>query len=192
MARSKPASAQDVEAALEDLEALRAEREKFWRESSIPVNENWKEDETSFANPVEVADMFVRATGVAAQLATEAEELTEAIANAEYLKDDANIEYMRLRRQILSQNFGAIKSGWNSEALEAFILACAKGQEPTLLKLEKDVENATRAIRVRKPRLEKLKNRLKRLETSMDWAKSWLDYEKLMQRVTSSASGRRV
>ena len=190
MAR-KEVSAEDKAAAEQDEAERTAERTKFWQDATIPVNESWMEDKTNFANPVEVADMFARATGVSAMLAAEAEELTEAIANAEFLKDDASIEYNRLRRQILAQNFGAIKSGWNSEAMDAFILASAGTQAPTLLAMEKDVEVANREIRIRKPRLEKLKNRLKRLETSMEWAKQWLDYEKLMQRVTEHSTKKR-
>lgn len=175
----------------QELKERNEERRQFWHDATIPVNESWIEDETNFANPVEVADMFARATGVSAMLASEAEELTEAVANAEFLKDEAALDYGRLRRQILSQNFSAIKSGWNSEAMDAFILASAKDQAPTLLALEKAVEDAAREIRIRKPRLEKIKNRLKRLETTMEWAKQWLDYDKLMVRVTDQKAGKR-
>lgn len=175
----------------QDQHALDEERQAFWRDASIPVNETWEKDGTDFANPVEIADMFVRATGMAAELAAEAEALTEAVANAEYIRDEAKLDYMRLRRSILAHNISSIKSGWSAEAVEAFILACAGDRAAELLRLEKLVDDAEREIRVRRPRLEKIRNRLKRLETSMDWAKQYLDYEKLMQRVTGHQTGRR-
>jgi hypothetical protein len=160
------------------------ERETFWQSIVIPINENWKADKTDFANPVEVADMFARATGMSTTLSTEAERLTEDIANYEYIRDEAQLELTKLRRRILSENIAALKASWGSEVVEAFILSSAGNQTESLLGLEKDVEEAARQIRLRKPSLERLKKRLVALEVHMEWAKEWLNFDKLMQRIT--------
>lgn len=168
------------------------ERSEFWTGLTIPVNEDWADDGTNFANPVEVADMFIRATGRSAELAAEAERISEAIANAEYLRDEARVQYVKLRRSVLSGNMSGIKSSWGAEVIEAYIMAVANDRANELLKLEQEITDAEREIRVRKPRLERIRNRMKRLETTMEWAKQWLDFEKLMQRVTEQKTGRRM
>lgn len=166
------------------------EREEFWSGIVIPVNENWREDNTNFANPVDVADMFARATGTSTALASEAEGLTEEIANFEFERDEAHIELAKIRRTILADNFAGIKASWNADVIEAFILSMAGDQRPRLLELEEHEEKAVRQIRLRKPRLSKLEKRLKSLEKHMEWAKEWMNYEKLMQRITQQ--GRRI
>ena len=171
-------------------EAAQQERAEFWNGIVIPVNENWREDGTNFANPVDVADMFARATGLSTSLAAEAEALTEEIANFEFERDEANIELRKIRRTILADHFSSIKASWNGDVVEAFILSMSGDQRDRLLELEKHEEEATRQIRLRKPSLSKLEKRLKSLEKHMEWAKQWLDFDKLMQRITQQ--GRRI
>lgn len=175
----------------DDTEAQRQEeRDQFWNSIVIPINENWQQDKTDFANPVEVADMFARATGLSTALASNAEELTEDIANFEFERDEAQLDLSKLRRQILADNFSLLKASWSGEVIEAFILAQAGDQQPKLLELENHIEKATREIRLRKPSLTKLEKRLRSLEKHMEWAKEWLNFDKLMQRITQQ--GRRI
>jgi hypothetical protein len=166
------------------------ERAEFWEGIVVPINEKWREDNTNFANPVDVADMFARATGTSTGLASQAEALTEEIANFEFERDEADIQLSRLRRQILADNFSGLKASWGSEVVEAFILASARESTTRLTELEKITEDATRQIRLRKPSLSRLEKRLKSLEKHMEWAREWMNYEKLMQRITQVSNRR--
>jgi hypothetical protein len=170
-------------------EARERERMEFWSSITIPVNEDWQKDGTNFANPVEVADMFARATGLSSQLAAQAEALTEEIANFEFERDEADIELTKLRRRVLADHFNGIKASWSGDVVEAYILGSAGSETERMTKLEDQKEEATRQIRLRKPSLIRLEKRLKSLEKHMDWSKQWLDFDKLMQRITEA--GRR-
>lgn len=168
----------------DEQQTAQEEREEFWSGIVIPINENWQQDNTNFANPVDVADMFARATGTSTMLASEAEGLTEEIANFEFERDEAQIDLTKIRRQILADNFTDIKASWSGDVIEAFILSKAGDQKERMLELEQHIEESVRQVRLRKPRLTKLEKRLKSLEKHMDWAKQWLDYDKLLQRIT--------
>lgn len=160
-----------------------AEREAFWKNTAIPVNENWKQDKTDFVNAVTVSDMFARNTGVATRLASQAEELTDEIVQMEEALDISKSALTRLRRTLLSEHFGEIKASWNAEIIEAFILKIAGPRTEELLSHERDIEKQERELAPKKALLEKLTKRLKMIEKTMEMAKQYLDYDKLLQRL---------
>jgi hypothetical protein len=61
--------------------------------------------------------------------------------------------------------------------------AAEAGESAKLQQLIADIETLTTLIETKSPQLDRLKGRLKILETSMDWAKQYLDYEKLIKRI---------
>lgn len=159
------------------------ERERFWSEITVPTNPDWEEDGTSFVNPVHVSDMFATVTGVSSHLSWEAEILTEELANLDFELRQEEREWLRLRRAILVDHFQEIKASWGSEVLEAFIIHAAGERLEELLAVEERIAELKTSMAAIKPRLEKLAKRLHAVNKNMEFAKQWLDYDKLLQRI---------
>jgi hypothetical protein len=165
-----------------------ADRQDFFSRVYVPVNRDWQQNGLEFVNAVQVQEMFAEATEVAALLAEEAEKLTDRVANLTFQRDQVQRQVARQRRLILSENFAAFKSHHqNNEPKDAFILAAATPEQKTfLVTLEEQEETLTRQIALVTPRLDKLRNRLKLLDTNMNYARQYLDYDKFMGRISSN------
>lgn len=156
----------------------------FWRDLAIPYQDQF-EDEFEFANPVQVSQSFIRGTALSAQLAEQAEALAEELANFEVLLSRSQRKLGKLRRELLANHFSGIKTSASSEIQDAYILTIARddGRLQELEDIEEEIDRFQREIELREPRLAHIRSRLKRLDKKMDWAKQYLDYEKLMTRI---------
>lgn len=165
--------------------------DNFFERITVPVNYEASTNGFDFVNPVEVAEMFAAATGIAAELGGQAERITSQIANVEYQLAQKEREMAKLRRLLIADNFGAVKSGWSNTVLEAFILDAAMrgGKYEHYIALENEIDAHQDNLGLLKPRHEKLKHRSRVLERNMDMAKQYLDFDKLMQRVTTHGRG---
>jgi hypothetical protein len=163
----------------------------FFERITVPVNYEANSNGFDFVNPVEVAEMFAAATGIAAQLGGQCETLTSVIANVEFQLVQKERELFRLRRSLLADSFGGVKAGWSTAVLEAYVFTCAVALDRTtaLTSLEGDIEELQDTLGMHKPRLDKLKSRARLLEKNMEMAKQYLDFDKLMQRVTNHGRG---
>lgn len=170
---------------IDDVSERREEREAFWSKTFVPVNEDWQENGFDFVNPVVVADMFASATSIASLLAQEAEVLTEQLAHAEVDLTLAQRQLSRLRRSIFAEHFSKLKVGAKVEVQDAFIIAYG-GEENVakLYKFETALDDAEDTVFVFKARLKKVERRLKVLQNNMEWAEQFLNYEKLLNRIT--------
>jgi uncharacterized coiled-coil DUF342 family protein len=158
-------------------------KDTFWKDIELPINEDYQENGYQIVNPVDVSEKFVLAISYSTALGEKAENLTEQLAGLEEELADVTTKLNRLRRQILADNINKLKSSWSAEIVDAFILASAGDQTERLTKLEKEHDELTGDIRALKPKLLKVEKRLKLLEKNMEWAKQFLDYEKLMHRI---------
>lgn len=162
--------------------------DEFFSVIQIPFNEDWRENGYEFVNAVSVAEIFIKATSYAAGLAERAENLTDKIANLEYQRGRRERDLLRTRRTIFSEKFSEITKSAGPEIQNAFLLAKAdEGQRAQLLSIEADLDKFDDDIGRLKPRLDKVRGRMKLLERNMDWAKQWLDYDKLMHRMLQTA-----
>lgn len=169
---------------LERQQRIEEERATFWNSAYVPVDEDWKENGTEFVNPVVVADMFATSTGTAAKLAQEAEVISEKLAKLDYEKGRLARQVAKIRRTIFADHYNKITKSAGAEIQDAFILSMAdEGQKALLLSLEEDIEDRLDKIGRLTPRLERVRYRLKVLERNMDWAKQYLDHEKLQMRI---------
>jgi chorismate mutase len=166
--------------------------EEFYRRIQVEVNEEWKENGADFINPVQVAEMFADNTGLAAWLAHEAEQITAELNDLSEQDTKLERQQARLRRQVLADNLGSFKASYNTEAQDAFIFAAAnEADRAQLLRLEQERDEVADKVAAIKPRSERNKHRLKVLERNMEYAKQYLDYDKLMTRIAESQRNRR-
>jgi uncharacterized coiled-coil DUF342 family protein len=166
-------------------------RDDFWERIQVAVNADWEEEGVQFVNPVDVQDMFAEATGWAAFLAAEAEELTGEIANYDVERGQVQRRLAKLRRTIMADGYAKLAKSAGSEVIDAFVFASATdGQKTQILQYEDEIEALSDEINMRKPRLARLENRLKRLEKNMEFAKQYLDYDKLLERLKPQNRGR--
>jgi hypothetical protein len=161
-------------------------QDPFWSDFVIPFQE--EEGDFEFANPIQVQRHFLKATAHAAYLAEQAERESEQMANLEVQKARAERELLKLRRALLASAYSGITKSAGTEIQDAYLLKVARdeGREEDMLRWEGEVEDLLRKLEVRRPRLDKLRHRLKLLEKKADWAKQFLDYEKMLQRIESS------
>lgn len=173
---------EDVEDVIED------PMPDFWDRITIPLNYEWEEDNTEFVNPVTVADKFAEAAGIGTFLGQDAENITKHIANAEYQRKEVQREIYKLRRRLLADNYSKVTKSAPPLVQDAFILSVARsgGVEQELLELEDRLDELTSIIDMWTPHLEQNRFRMKTLEKNMEWIKQWLDFEKLMERLTES------
>lgn len=168
------------------------ERERFFESITIPINANWKENKAEFVNPVQVADMFAEATGIASSLAAQAEELADEIADLETRLDEDELRLARFRRKILADNFAAIKASWGAEIVDAFIFQKAEQQKrlEELRDIEADIDAHKMHLAERLPKFQRIKARLRTLEKNMEWAEQFLNFDKLLQRLNPNGRPR--
>lgn len=161
------------------------ENDTFWKDFVIPFQE--EDGDFQFANPVVVAQYFIRAVGTASFLGHQAEMLTEQIGNLRVKLERAKRDLAKFRRRILSRHYSEITKSASSEIQEAFLhkIIHADGEELEFKRLEDEIEALTKELEIREPRLEQYRARLKVLETSMNWSKQYLDFDKLVIRSTN-------
>lgn len=155
----------------------------FWQDVALPINEEHRENGYQIVNPVDVQEKFIVAIDYSNKIGELAEALAEALADLERERDEIQTKLNRLRRQILADNFPKIKSSWSSEIVDAFIFGVAGDQQRQLLAYEQEIDQKQRGIAARKPKLAKAEKRLKLVEKNMEWAKQFLDYDKLLHRI---------
>lgn len=159
--------------------------EQFFSSIQIPFNSDWEENGFEFVNSVNVAEVFIKATAHSASLAEEAEKYTSDLANLDYQRGKKERELLKLRRSIFADKWNEITKSAGPEIQNAFILAKADEEQRTkLLAIEDEIEKLDDQVGRIKPRLDKVRNRMKLLERNMDWAKQFLDFDKLMKRIT--------
>jgi hypothetical protein len=164
----------------------KASTDTFWTDITVPLNEDWAENGVEFINPVQVAEMFARATTIAAKLAQEAETLMHESADFEFRRTQCQRQLKRLRREVLAKNYKGITKSANAELMDAYFYSVLTEEERELLvSLEDESDEYTDEIGARQPRLELLRTRLKNIERNMDYMKQYLDYEKLQTRISS-------
>lgn len=165
-------------------ERVEAERAEFWNNSFVPVDEDWQENGTEFVNPVVVADMFAGATSRAARLAQEAEVISEKIAKLDYERGRAQRSIGKIRRAIFADNYSKITKSAGSEIQDAFVLAMADDAQREQIKaFEEEIDAHSDKIGKLTPRLDRIRFRLKTLEKNMEWAKQYLDFDKMLTRI---------
>lgn len=162
-----------------------ADQDNFWADIALPVNTDYKENDYQIVNPVDVQEKFILAIDYSTRIGEQAEGLAEELADLEREREEIQTKLNRLRRQILADNFSKIKSSWNSELVDAFILGTAGDQLQQLLQYEKEIDLKNTKIGAKKPKLIKAEKRLKLVEKNMEWAKQFLDYEKMVARIKS-------
>jgi len=165
------------------------ERDNFWEWVAIPFNDEDREFE--FVNPVELSERFIEATGIAANYGQITEQWTNELNRLDRERSDIARQIAALRRKILAENYAGITKSAGAEIQDAFVLKCARemGLEDQLLALEKKHEEVQVKIDTLSARLELLRHRLKVLEKSMDWAREYLNFQKLDMRLEAQGRG---
>lgn len=161
-------------------------QDTFWQDIQLPINEEYEENGYDIVNPVDVAEKFILAISYSTALGERAESLTQQLADLEIERDKKQRELNKLRRLILSENLPKLKSSWGSEIVEGFILASAGDKTASMKDLEVQVEQFDDKIAALKPKVLKAEKRLKLLEKNMEWARQFLDYDKLLHRIKMS------
>ncbi len=158
----------------------------FWAELKIPYQE--EDSSFQFANTVVVAQHFLKSVGRAAQLGEQAEDLTRQIANVIIQRERKERQLKILRRQILAKHYAALAKSAAHEVREAFILAMAKEDDvlTELLAIESSINSFTILLEAMEPQVSQYRARLKMLETTVEWATQYINFEKFMMRAANS------
>jgi uncharacterized coiled-coil protein SlyX len=159
----------------------------FWKDFAIPFQV--EDDEVSFANPVRVQRSFLEAVSELAYYGEKAERLTEQIAKLEAQRDAIRAGLRRLRREFLASEYSRITKTASSDIQEAFILnvAIQKGRDGELKEIEQTLEQKEEQLRALVPKLRKVEARMKALQRREEWAREYLNFEKLMTRLSGGA-----
>jgi hypothetical protein len=167
-------------------------KDGFWDVAQIPFNEEADENGFEFINAIDIAERFLEAASWASFLAQKSERLASTLAALETEKIQTERQLARLRREIFSKHYDKITKSASSEVQDAFLLAKAREEEreDDLLELEERIEELLCEIEAVTPTMNKIRGRMKVLERNMEYAKQYLDYEKLEKRI--SASGNRI
>lgn len=161
----------------------------FWKDLPIPFQN--EDDIVQFANPVEVQRHLLLATAYSNYLGGQMEILTEQIATFEVERDRFQREKTRLERDILASNIDSIAKSASEPVRAAFIYAKATETQRTKMReLEESIEEKTRLIEARQPRVDQFKSRLKVLEFKTDMAREYLYQERSINRVTNNGGFR--
>lgn len=160
-----------------------AEKEdRFFEEVIVPFND---EDESlEFINPVVVAEHFARITALNARLASQSEGGSSRLAELEADLKRENREIDKLRRKVFADNFNDVTRTAPKEIQDAFILS--RADQEVLDQLTEHEDNKAYIedeMDVVKAALDRIRSRMRLIEKTMDWAKQYLDYEKLLTRV---------
>lgn len=160
--------------------------DKFWDEVVVPFNPDIeaREDGYEFINPVTVAEHFAEITQTTARLAQQYEDgstrLSELEQKLRWVTGDLN----SLRKRILAANFEDVTRTARPEIQDAFILHHAPQEVADQIEeFEAEIGSLEDEIEVVKAALKKIHNRMKLIEKNMDYAKQYLDHEKLLARV---------
>lgn len=167
--------------------------ENVWERIAVPINEDWRENEFEMVNPVDVAEMFAATTGLAAYTAQEAEEVTERIRNLENTKSKKQRKVTRIRRTIFADHYAKLTKSAGTEVQDAFVLSMADAeQQKELLTLEEEIDGLDDNIAPLVNKRDKLLFRLKMIEKNMEYARHFLDFEKLEKKIHAAGRGMRV
>ncbi len=160
---------------------------EFYDLLSVAINE--EDDDFEFANRQVVAEHFLRLQQMAAQVVARATALTAEIATLEVHKKRFARELKQIRRQVLAANYAKITKTATPEIQDAFVFLCLQDDPDLLTKfggLEAELEEVTREIESREPRLTEFKDDLKAIERTAEYCKQYLDYEKLDMRINAN------
>lgn len=160
-------------------------KDTFWDDIHVDINEDRAANGLDYVNPVQVAEMFAKATAHAAVLGRAGEEVVEKLSTLYEERDQLEWGLNNIKRKILAANFAELAKSASTPVQEAFILAKARDMflEEELLTLEDRLFALSDRIKKGEARLAKIQGRERRLERNMNLAKQYLDFEKLMQRV---------
>lgn len=154
--------------------------EEFWDDMIIPFQTVDKEFQ--WVNSVVVVRKFITSIGTLSMLGKSMEVLTEQLGSLNVQLEAEQRKLKVLRKEILSRHYKAITKSASSELQDAFIRN--KAQEDGVLAdltiLETEIERLTVQIARRKPRVAQYQFRIKTLNTSMEWAKQYVDFDKMV------------
>lgn len=154
----------------------------FWNDLVIPFQE--EDGDFQFANPVVVAQHFIKAVGMAAYIGQQGEDLTADIAQLKLNLTDLEDELRVFRQYIFTTYFKDIPKSGGNEVKDAFVRlkAIDDGSDTVLAILEKGITTIKRTITEKSHKESKFKAQLKLLETTMSWSKQYLDFDKMIMR----------
>lgn len=157
-------------------------KDVFWESFEIPINEEHKGFE--FVNRVDVAEHFLKMVAYAARLGRLLEELLIDIdALDEQLAHHDKLLYIA-RVKVLAEGYTKLAKSADREMRDVFIYAHASPDalaELTRLEGAREILESERRKRIRER--EKLRHRLKFMDYKADWAKQYLDNDKLERRL---------
>lgn len=160
------------------------EPDEFWKSFPIPYQDS--DDDYDFVNAVTVSREFMKIQADMAYFSGLAEVLTKQIASKQVELNRVERDLALLRRKVLAENYKEMNKSARPEIQEAFILRCVQGtQDETLIKdLENQKDSMLRYIEEREPSLDIVKSRMKAIERKMEYTTQFLNFEKLLHRVT--------
>lgn len=153
-------------------------QDTFYEDLLIPFND--EDPDFDFVNHVHAQQKLVEGQNGFTEYTEHAERHTKVIGRATKIRNEAERDLRRLRRQVLASNFGQFKASYGEEARDAFVYKKAEetGRLEDLLTLEAVIETQTREIESHQYRLDLVRGRLKAIEKTMDTAVHLLNLHK--------------
>lgn len=161
----------------------RNKKDPFWNEVIIPFQE--EDPEFQFANPVIVSEQFIKAVAQGARIGERSEVLVRRLKKLNSIKKDITRDLAKLKQEILAKFYSEVTKTASPDIMAAFIRRKAEevDREDELAGLLKELDTVDAEIDDVQDQLDILKDRMKFLDKAMDWARQFLDYDKLQQRL---------
>lgn len=165
--------------------------DNFWEDVVIPFQED--DANFEFANPLVVSEAFLKAIAWGAQISGLAEDLFIEISKLETEKKDIDRKIAKIDRTVLSKFYSEITKTAAPEVRRAFIQnkSAEIGKDVELDALEQKRDDIQAKLDDLERKREFYKNRMRFLEKSTEWAKQYLDYDKLLERLETKGRGTR-
>lgn len=163
---------------------------EFYERVALPFND--EDPNFEFVNDVIASEHFVRLQHLLSKLTERIKDLANEVHNLEIHRNRATREIQKIRKVLFARNYSRITKSADKEIQDAFIFLVASEAGDEILSqlsaLEDEVENITREIEIRQPRLNEYRNDMKLIEKVGDYVKQYLDAEKLRMKIENNVS----
>lgn len=170
------------ESAEQKVEGKEKRPDRFWERFPIPFQE--EDPDFPFANAVVVSQYFIRVQGDMAPLLGYSEKLSEKLSELADEKEELEVEYLALKRNLLAANYSTAPKSGSILVLEAYVRKVATDEQRRELDLlETRMRELVREMATLKRYLSKSQGRVKALEKRMEYAEQYVNMEKAQMKL---------
>lgn len=155
----------------------------FWDQVHIPYQN--EDPRFPLADPLTVAEQFIFISEDSALLGQRLEEIEDALSDLDQELAEEERKLSRLRKVLIAENYDSLAKSASTEIVDAFVVKAAI--EADRYQDLEEMEDHVADLKSRRSKLSrsrsKVKARMRFLDSQANWAKQYLDYDKLKERL---------